>query len=45
MLANQDTFYITLPSDGYSNIHTDNHPGKFKAKLPKQFYCQEEIGR
>lgn len=36
MLANPDTFYLTIPSDGYGNIFTDNHPGKFKAKLAKQ---------
>lgn len=36
MLANRNIFYITIPSDGYGNIFTDNHPGKFKAKLAKQ---------
>ena len=42
MLANPDTFYLTIPSDGYGNIFTDNHPGKFKAKLAKQILLPEK---
>ena len=35
MQGNQDTFYLTLPSNGYDTIYRDNTPGRFKAKLRK----------
>ena len=35
MQGNQDTFYLTLPSNGYDTIYRDNTPGRFKAKLLK----------
>ena len=35
MQGNQDTFYLTLPSNGYDTIYRDNTPGSFKAKLLK----------
>ena len=35
MQGSQDTFYLTLPSNGYDTIYRDNTPGRFKAKLLK----------
>ena len=35
MQNNQDTFYLTLPSNGYDTIYRENTPGRFKAKLVK----------
>ena len=35
MQGNQNTFYLTLPSNGYDTIYRDNNPGRFKAKLLK----------
>ena len=35
MQDNQDTFYLTLPSNGYDTIYRENTPGRFKAKLVK----------
>ena len=35
MQGNQDTFYLTLPSNGYDTIYRDNTPARFKAKLLK----------
>ena len=35
MQGNQDTFYLTLPSNGYDTIYRDNTPGRFKARLLK----------
>ena len=35
MLADKD-IYITLPSNGDTKTYPENHPGKFKARLPQQ---------
>lgn len=35
-MSTYDMFYVTLPSNGDLKTFPDNHPGKFKAQLPKE---------
>ena len=43
MQGNQDTFYLTLPSNGYDTIYRDNTSGSFKADLVQtQFVGKSE---
>ena len=41
MQGNQNTFYLTLPSNGYDTIYRDNTPRRFKAKLLKTISLPE----
>ena len=34
-------FYLTLPSNASSRIYSENNPGHYKVKLPRNFFLPE----